>query len=151
VQNIFEGKTLRCVYDKAAEKWWFSAVDICAIMLGENYDTARKYWKRLRSKFAARKIQLVTNSYQLKLPGADGKYYYTEVLDTREVAYLIQIIPSHKAEPYRLWLADVVAGSTGLEATLAKAGESDAARIDEHRKSSDEPYVLQVVTRESIV
>ena len=99
MQNIFEGKTLRCVYDKAAEKWWFSAVDICAIMLGENYDTARKYWKRLRSKFAARKIQLVTNSYQLKLPGADGKYYYTEVLDTREVAYLIQIIPSHRRNP----------------------------------------------------
>ena len=149
-ENPFVQKPLRCLYDKAAGKWWFSAVDICGILTMNDYETARKYWKQFRHKLFQRKNQLVSDCYQLKFPGIDGKHYFTEVLDIREVVYLIQIIPSSKAEPFRLWLADVVASNTNIEALLADAGTEDAGRIEEYRKSSETPYVLQVVTREDI-
>jgi len=138
------------MYDEISQKWWFSAVDICGILIDENYDTARKYWKTFRGELYQRGNQLVRDSYQLKFPASDGKYYFTEVLDIREVAYLIQIIPSPKAETYRLWLAGVVADSTNLETILAGAGAKTAGEIVENRKATGEPYVLQMVTREEI-
>ena len=144
-QNPFEGKQLRCLYDKAAQKWWFSAVDICAIITGKDYDEARTNWYRLN--FERNENQLIRKSNQLKMPGKDGKYYSTEVLDIREVVYLIQIIPDKNAEPFRLWLADLIVQNTDIELLLAQAGEKDAADIEEHRQSRDKPYVMHEIVR----
>ena len=149
-QNPFIGKQLRCLYDKNANKWWFSAVDVCAMFTGSDYDAARKYWKQLKNKTAQRKNQLVTECYQLKMPGFDGKYYFTDVLDTKEVIYLLQIIPSSKADPFRLWLAEVVVNSTNVETLLVEAGVEDTKQIEEYRKNNQEPYVLQNIVREKI-
>ena len=65
-QNPFAGKQLRCLFDKNAEKWWFSAVDVCAVFTGSDYGTARNYWKQLKLEISQRKNQPVRDSYQLK-------------------------------------------------------------------------------------
>jgi len=148
--NPFINKPLRCFYDKEAKKWWFSAVDICAVLTDNNYDAARKYWKRQKFEFRKRRGQLVQESDRLKLPALNGKYYFTDVLDIREIIYLIQIIPSLKAEPFRLWLADIVTNNTTVEALLVEAGAEDAKQIELHKNNTDAPYVRQVIIREDI-
>ena len=127
-------------------------MDVCAMLTGSDYDAARKYWKDYKYELRQREnFQLVGESDQLKMPAANGRYYFTDVLDFREVVYLIQTIPSPKAEPFRLWLADVVAGSTSVEELFIEAGAEDARRIEEFKQNSAEPYVRQVVTREKLV
>ena len=150
-QNPFEGKQLRCVYDKNAAKWWFSAVDICAILTDKDYDKARLYWNRLKNEQKQFNNRLIRNSYQTKMPRKDGRYTFTDVLDIREVIYMIQIIPSLSAEPYRLWLADLVAQNTGIETLLAQAGAKDAGKIETRIQSSNEPYVMHEITRTKLV
>ncbi|MCL2286859.1 MAG: hypothetical protein FWC32_10920 [Firmicutes bacterium] len=148
--NPFAGKQIRCFYDGPAEKWWYSAVDICAILTGSDYDTARKYWKQLKHDLAARKNQLVRESDQLKMPAANGKYYFTDVLDFREVVYLVQIIPSPKAEPFRLWLAEVVANSTDIEAALIEAGAESVKEIQKHINKTGDGYEQLNITKKDI-
>ena len=150
-ENPFTGKPLRCFYDQTASKWWFSAVDICAILTDSDYETARLYWKQLKNKLTRRKNQLVAKSNQLKMPAPDGKYYFTDMLDIKEIIYLIQIVPSHKAEPYRLWLADVVASNTTVESLLVETGAEYAKQIDRHARSTGKPYELQIVTKGDLV
>ena len=149
-ENPFAGKPLRCFYDKEAAKWWFSAVDICVALLGSDYAYARKYWKNRKYKFGKTKFQLVAESDQLKFPTSDGKYYFTDVLDIREVLYLIQIIPSPKAEPFRLWLADMLMNNTAIETLLVEAGAEDAKQIEAHNASSGVPYIRQNIIRKNI-
>jgi len=150
-QNPFTagGKPLRCVYDEESQKWWFSAVDICAIVTDSDYETARCYWKQQKAETFRRKTQLVGNSNQLKLPAANGKFYFTDVLDLREVLYFIQTIPSDKADPFRLWIADVLAADTNVEAMLVEAGAECAKQIEEFIRNS-QPYVLQGITRKRV-
>jgi len=149
-KNPFTGKPLRCFYDKAAQKWWFSAVDICAMLTDKSYDDARQHWKRLKYQFRKRGGQPVGKSDQLKLPAANGKYYYTDVLDIIGAIYLIQVIPNPNADPYRLWLAEMVANNTNIEDLLAEAGAEDAKQIEEHKNTMNTPYQLQTITREEI-
>ena len=105
--KIFEEKRVRSHWDVEQEKWFFSIVDICAVLTDSDYQTARKYWKVLKSRLPAEGSQLVTECYQLKMMSTDGKYYNTDVADTEQVLRLIQSIPSKKAEPFKLWLAQV--------------------------------------------
>jgi len=149
-KNPFTGKSLRCFYDKAAQKWWFSAVDVCAMLTNKDFDDARKYWKRQKHEYRKRGGQLVQKSDQLKFPAANGKYYYTDVFDIVGVIFLIQIIPTLSADPYRLWLAEMVANNTNMETLLAEAGAEDAKQIEEHKNIMDTPYKLQTITREEI-
>ena len=149
-QNPFTtyGKQLRCVYDQTAEKWWFSVVDICAMLTGSDYKTARRYWNRLKSD--RYKNQLTRKSCQLKMPGADGKYYFTDVIAFRDVIYLIQIIPSSKADPFKLWLAEIVDSSTKIENFLIDAGAKSVAEIEKY-KNNAQGYVLLNVTKERVL
>jgi len=149
-KNPFAGKQLRCLYDKGAEKWWFSAVDVCSMFTGSDYDTARTYWGQLKCRTLQRKGQLMTEWNQLKMPSANGKYYFTDVLDTKEVIYLLQIIPSSKADPFRLWLAEIVANNTSVETLLVEAGADSAEQIEVYKKNAKEPYALQNIVREKI-
>jgi len=127
--NPFSNKNLRCIYDEIEQKWWFSAVDICGILTDSDYEGARGYWKTAKRNFEESENQLVAICHQLKMPAKNGKYYLTEVLDIRQVIYLIQIIPSPKAEPYKLWLADIVATHTPITQLLLEAGAQNAALI----------------------
>lgn len=111
--KVFESKQVRTVWDAEAEEWYFSVVGIVAVLIDKDYDGARKYWKVLKGRLKAEGSELVSFCYQLKLQSSDGKYYKTDVLDTKGVLRLVQSIPSPKAEPFKMWLAQV--GSERLD------------------------------------
>jgi cell filamentation protein len=71
--NPFTGKLIRCLFEKSSNKWWFSAVDICAALTDDAYDDSRRYWNLLKHRIVLRKNQLIAKCNQLKLPGAYGK------------------------------------------------------------------------------
>ena len=103
--KLFEEKKVRSVFDDETEEWYFSVVDICAVLTGS--ENPRNYWKVLKNRLKKEGSKLVTNCNQLKLRADDGKYYKTDVLDTEGILRLIQSIPSPKAEPFKLWMASV--------------------------------------------
>jgi len=104
----FENFKIRRVYDEKAETWYFSVVDIIAALIQQpDYQTARKYWNKLKERLQKEGSQSVTNCHQLKLPAADGKSYRTDVADPETLLRLIQSVPSPRAEPIKLWLAKV--------------------------------------------
>jgi len=104
----FDGKDIRRVYDEASETWWFSVVDVVqALTLQSDYQTARKYWNKLKTRLNKEGSQSVTNCHRLKLPAADGKNYLTDVATAETLLRLVQSVPSPKAEPIKLWLAKV--------------------------------------------
>jgi len=150
LENPFSGMQLRSFYDENADKWWFSAVDVCAMLTGKDYDGARKYWNSQKHNLYKVRNQLVVNYDQLKLPAANGKHYFTDVFDAVGVAYLIQIIPYAKAYPYKMWLAQMVASNTNLETLLAEAGAKDAKEIRQHIDSTGSAYELQTIVRKDI-
>ena len=103
--KIFEEKKVRTVWDDETEEWFFSIVDVVSI-LTESVD-GRKYWNKLKQRLKAEGSELVTNCHQLKLPSSDGKLYKTDVATTQQLFRLIQSIPSPKAEPFKMWMAQV--------------------------------------------
>lgn len=106
--KIFENKNVRTAWNEEEEDWYFSVVDIVSILAdSKDYQTARKYWNKLKQRLSEEGSELVTNCHQLKLPAADGKNRETDVLSTKNVLRLVQSIPSAKAEPFKLWLAQV--------------------------------------------
>ena len=111
--KVFENRKVRTQWDAEKEDWWFSVVDIVAILTDKDYEAARKYWKVLKGRLKNEGSELVSFCYQLKLQSSDGKYYNTDVLDTKGVLRLVQSIPSKKAEPFKMWLAQV--GSDRLD------------------------------------
>jgi BRO family, N-terminal domain len=115
--KLFESQQVRSEWDETAEKWWFSVLDILAILTDQaDYKKVRNYWKWLKNKLIAEGSQLVSATHQLKLQAADGKRYKTDVFDTEQILRLIQSIPSKRAEPFKLWLAQV--GSERLDETV---------------------------------
>lgn len=109
--KLFEEKQIRSIWNQDDEKWYFSIVDVVGV-LSESLNP-NNYWKVLKNRLKKEGSQLVTNCNQLKLQSSDGKYYKTDVADTEQLFRLIQSIPSPKAEPFKLWLAQV--GSERLD------------------------------------
>ena len=105
--KLFEDKKIRAMWDDVQEKWYFSVVDIIAVLTENDYQAGRKYWSVLKTRLKKEGSELTTNCSQLKMKSADGKYYNTDVMNTEQVLRLIQSIPSKKAEPFKLWLAHV--------------------------------------------
>ena len=106
--KVFENKNVRTIWNEEEEDWYFSVVDVCWILSDSaDFTTARKYWNKLKQRLNAEGSELVTNCHQLKLPAADGKSYKTDCLSTKNVLRLVQSIPSPKAEPFKVWLAQV--------------------------------------------
>ena len=103
--KIFEEKKVRMVWDEEMEKWYLSIVDVITILTES--PNPRKYWSVLKTRLKAEGSQLATNCSQLKMPSSDGKFYLTDVADTEQLFRLIQSIPSPKAEPFKLWLAQI--------------------------------------------
>lgn len=103
--KIFEEKKVRTVWDDETEEWYFSIVDVIEILTDS--DRPRKYWGDLKRKLKVEGSQLSEEIGQLKLPSADGKFYKTDVATTQQLFRLIQSIPSPKAEPFKLWIAQV--------------------------------------------
>ena len=105
--KVFEDKKVRTLWNVEQEKWYLSIVDVIAILTDS--PNPRKYWSVLKTRLKAEGSQLATNCSQLKMQSADGKFYLTDVADTEQLFRLIQSIPSPKAEPFKLWLAQVAA------------------------------------------
>ena len=104
----FDGQSIRRVYDEDTETWWFSVVDVVQVLTQQaNYQTARKYWNKLKERLGKEGSESVTSCHRLKLPAADGKNYLTDVATAETLLRLVQSIPSPKAEPIKLWLAKV--------------------------------------------
>lgn len=103
--KLFEEHKVRTLWNAEEEKWYFSVVDIVAVLTDSN--NPRNYWKVLKNRLHKEGSELVTKCNQLKLLALDGKHYKTDVLDTEGVLRLVQSIPSPKAEPFKLWLAQV--------------------------------------------
>ncbi|MDQ6531844.1 Bro-N domain-containing protein [Flavobacterium sp. LHD-85] len=105
VIQIFEKKKVRTVWDEEQEKWYFSIIDVIQVLTDSL--NARKYWSVLKLRLKKEGSELTINCSQLKMQAADGKYYKTDVADTEQLFRLIQSIPSPKAEPFKLWLAQI--------------------------------------------
>lgn len=103
--KVFEEKKVRTVWDSEKEEWYFSIIDVIAILTES--DNPRRYWSDLKRKLTKEGSQLYDKIVQLKLPASDGKSYLTDVADTQQLFRLIQSIPSPKAEPFKLWMAQV--------------------------------------------
>jgi len=105
VIQLFEDRQVRTVWDAELEKWFVSIIDVVAILTDS--PNPRKYWSVLKTRLKADGSQLATNCSQLKMQSSDGKYYKTDAADTEQLFRLIQSIPSPKAEPFKLWLAQI--------------------------------------------
>ena len=103
---IFKGKQIRkVIYNN---EWWFSVVDVVHVLTEQpEFQTARKYWNKLKERLSKEGSESVTNCHQLKLKAADGKEYLTDCANTETLFRIIQSIPSPKAEPFKRWLARI--------------------------------------------
>ena len=107
--KVFEEKKVRTLWDSETEEWYFSVVDVVAVLTDSDYQTARNYWKVLKNRLKKEGNETVTNCNRLKLISEDGKMRLTDVATTQQLFRLIQSIPSPKAEPFKLWMAQVAA------------------------------------------
>ena len=115
--QLFEDRRIRTAWDEANEEWYFSVVDVVGVLTDSpDYNTGRKYWNKLKQRLKEEGSELVTKCHQLKMTAADGKKRLTDVADTEQMLRLIQSIPSPKAEPFKLWLAQV--GREHIEETI---------------------------------
>ena len=115
--QLFEDKRIRTAWDEEKEEWYFSIVDVVAVLTDQpDQRHAAKYWSVLKTRLKKEGSELTTNCSQLKMRSADGKRYNTDVADTEQLLRLIQSIPSQKAEPFKLWLAQV--GRERIEETI---------------------------------
>lgn len=103
--QLFEDTKVRALWDTDKEQWYFSIVDVILVLTESSIP--KRYWTDLKKKLAKEGSQLYENIVQLKMQAADGKYYKTDVADTEQLFRLIQSVPSAKAEPFKLWLAQI--------------------------------------------
>jgi len=108
VPKVFGQFKIRRHYNEQSEKWYFSVIDIVAVLTEQaDFKRAQSYWTTLKNRLKMESSEIVTKCDKLKLQSADGKYYKTDVADVETILRLIQSIPSKKAEPVKLWLAKV--------------------------------------------
>ncbi len=96
--RLFEDKKVRVKWNAVEEDYYFSIVDVVAVLTENDFQTARKYWNKLKQRLKEEGNESVTNCHQLKMMSSDGKYYLTDVASTEQLLRLIQSIPSKKAE-----------------------------------------------------
>jgi BRO family, N-terminal domain len=140
--KLFDTQQVRTEWDAEQEKWWFSVLDVVAILTDQvDYKKVRNYWKWLKNKLIAEGSQLVSNTNQLKMPAADGKRYKTDVADTEQILRLVQSIPSKRAEPFKLWLAQV--GSERLDESIDPELSIERALQNYRRLGYSENWINQ--------
>ena len=140
--KLFEERKVRTIWDDTHEKWYFSIVDVVAI-LADSKDllTARKYWNKLKERLKKEGNETVSNCHQLKLEAVDGKMRLTDVADTEQLFRLIQSIPSPKAEPFKLWMAEVA--STRIDQLQDPERSIEQAVADYRRLGYSEAWINQ--------
>ena len=143
--TIFDGHEIRRIYDDTSEIWWFSVVDIVQLLTQQSdYQTARKYWNKLKERLTKEGSQSVTKCHRLKLPAADGKNYLTDVATAETLLRLVQSIPSPKAEPIKIWLAKV--GYERMQEMSDPSLSLDRARATWQQHGRSEKWISQRMT-----
>ena len=137
--KLFEGQNIRYVWDEEKEQYFFSVVDVIQVLTES--PRPRKYWNALKTKLQAEGSEVSQNMGQLKLPAPDGKLRLTDVATTEQLLRLIQSIPSKKAEPFKLWLAEV--GRQRLEQLQDPEQSIDQAIRDYRRLGYSEAWINQ--------
>jgi hypothetical protein len=141
----FENVNIRRIYDEKTQTWYFSVVDIIQVLTQQpDFQTARKYWNKLKERLRKEGSQSVTNCHRLKLPAADGKMYLTDVADPETLLRLIQSVPSPKAEPIKLWLAKV--GHERMQEMADPALSLDRAREVWRKHGRSEKWIQHRMT-----
>ncbi len=105
--KLFESNKIRTQWNAEEEEWYFSIIDVVAILTENTFQSARNYWKVLKHRLKEEGNESVTNCNQLKMKSSDGKFYKTDALNTEQLFRIIQSVPSKKAEPFKQWLAKV--------------------------------------------
>src|ERR1022692_1404392 len=142
---IFEQYEIRRVYDEATETWWFSVVDIIQVLTQQaDYQTARKYWNKLKERLGKEGSQLVTDCHQLKMAAGDGKQRLNDVATAEPLLRLVQSVPSPKAEPIKLWLAK--GGYERMQEMADPARSLDRARETWQKHGRSEKWIQQRMT-----
>ena len=140
--QLFEDSPIRSVWDGESEEWFFSVVDIVGALIdAKDFLTARKYWNKLKQRLTKEGNETVTKCRQLKLPAKDGKARLTDVANTEQILRLIQSVPSKKAEPIKLWLAEV--GKDRIEETIDPEKAIDRATETYLKKGYSEDWIHQ--------
>lgn len=140
--QLFENQPIRAAWDSEQEEWYFSIVDVVRVLVDSpDYNTGRKYWNKLKQRLKEEGSQLVTNCHQLKMTAADGKKRLTDVADTQQLLRIVQSIPSPKAEPFKLWLAQV--GRERIEETIDPEQAIDRALETYQRKGYSPDWIHQ--------
>ena len=143
--TLFENKRIRHIYDGEKEVYYFSVVDIVAILIEKDYQSARKYWNKLAQRLRDEgSEQTVTNCHQLKLQADDGKMRKTDVADIKTIFRIIQSIPSKKAEPIKQWLAKV--GQERVQEMADPSKAIDRARETYQKLGRSEKLIQQRMT-----
>ena len=137
--QLFEEKKVRTVWDDEQEEWYFSIVDVCGVLTDS--PNPRNYWKVLKHRLLKEGNQTVTNCNQLKLRADDGKMRMTDVADTKQLFRLIQSIPSPKAEPFKLWMAQVA--SQRIDQMQDPEKSIDQAIVDYKRLGYSDAWINQ--------
>ena len=139
--KLFEDKKVRTVWDDEQEKWYFAIVDVVGVLTDNDYQGARNYWKVLKNRLIKEGNQTVTTCNQLKLRAADGKMRLTDVADTEQLFRIIQSIPSHKAEPFKQWMA--ATASERLDQMQDPELSIDQAMMDYKRLGYSDNWINQ--------
>ena len=143
--KLFEGNRIRHIYDEEKETYYFSVVDIIAILIEKDYQSARKYWNKLAQRLRDEgSEQTVTNCHQLKLQADDGKMRKTDVADIKTIFRIIQSVPSKKAEPIKQWLAKV--GQERVKEMADPSTAIDRARETYKKLGRSEKWIQQRMT-----
>lgn len=143
--KLFEGNRIRHIYDEDKEIYYFSVVDIIAILIEKDYQSARKYWNKLAQRLRNEgSEQTVTNCHQLKLQADDGKMRKTDVADIKTIFRIIQSVPSKKAEPIKQWLAKV--GQERVQEMADPSTAIDRARETYKKLGRSEKWIQQRMT-----
>lgn len=140
--KLFGGDKIRAIWNDEQEKWYFSVVDVVAVLTeSKDFQTARKYWNKLKQRLMEEGFEPVTNCHQLKMPAADGKMRLTDVADTEQLLRIIQSVPSPKAEPFKTWLAKV--GAERLDQMQDPELSIQQAMIDYKRLGYSDNWINQ--------
>ena len=143
--TLFDNKRIRHIYDEEKEVYYFSVIDIVAILIEKDYQSARKYWNKLAQRLRDEgSEQTVTICHQLKLQADDGKMRKTDVADIKTIFRIIQSIPSKKAEPIKQWLAKV--GQERVQEMADPSKAIDRARETYQKLGRSEKWIQQRMT-----
>lgn len=137
--QLFEDKAIRTAWDEETEEWYFSIVDVIAVLTDSKDPTA--YWRKLKQRLKAEGNETVTNCHGLKMTAQDGKKRLTDVATTEQLFRLIQSIPSPKAEPFKIWLAEV--GKERIEETIDPELAIDRALETYQKKGYSDEWIHQ--------